>query len=62
MTLSAMRPAMYGTAPSAHCQVIAGRMRPFHPGQVDLGAVQVRAGGFKQNRLAAVAAPPRSEC
>ena len=27
-TLSAIRPAMYGTAPSAHCQVIAGRMRP----------------------------------
>ena len=28
ITLSAMRPAMYGTAPSAHCQVMAGRMRP----------------------------------
>ena len=27
-TLSAMRPAMYGTAPSAHCHVMAGRMRP----------------------------------
>ena len=27
-TLWAMRPAMYGTAPSAHCQVMAGRMRP----------------------------------
>ena len=28
MTLSAIRPAMNGTAPSAHCQVIAGRIRP----------------------------------
>ena len=27
---------------------------PFHPRQVDLGALQVRAGGLKQNRFAAV--------
>ncbi len=53
-TLCAIRPAMYGTAPSAHCQVIAGRMRPSIQGRSISGAVQVRTCRFEENGLAAV--------
>ena len=52
--LSTIRPAMYGTAPSAHCQVIAGRMFSCIQGRSISAQCKSDAGGFKQHRLAAL--------